>query len=184
MNQVISKINKNKYIDRVRKNPFFKKHPAAKQMTKFAMIGVINNIIDFSIYIFLTRGFVFWRTHYLIANFAAFMVSILATFDIVRAWIFKLPILPRNKEEEAEMNLTKSEEKLIHIQYFKFLLVSSAAFSFNELGLYIFVDFVKINDILAKAIVGLAIWVIRFNSHRLWTFQSKKTIKRENNKTI
>ncbi len=175
MNQVIDKINKSKCAAKVRKNSFFKKHPTAKQMTKFAMIGIINNVIDFSIYIFLTRGFIFWRTHYLIANFFAFMVSILATFDIVRAWIFKLPILPRNKEEEKEMNLTKAEERLIHIQYFKFLLVSSTAFSFNELGLFIFVDFIKINDILAKAIVGLAIWGIRFNSHRLWTFQSKET---------
>lgn len=177
MNQVIDKINKSKCVAKIRKNTFFKKHPTVKQMTKFAMIGVLNNIIDFSIYIFLTRGFVFWHTHYLIANFVAFMISILATYDIVRAWIFKLPILPSNKEEEEEMNLTKAEEKIIHIQYFKFLLVGFTAFSFNEIGLFIFVDFIKINDILAKAIVGVVIWVIRFNSHRLWTFQNKKTKK-------
>lgn len=178
MNKVIDKINKSKCAAEARENPVFKKHPTVKQMTKFAMIGAINNIIDFSLYIFLTRGFIFWRMHYLLANLVAFMISISATFDIVRSWIFKLPILPSNKEEEEKMNLTKAEERNIHIQYFKFLLVSFTAFSFNELGLFVFVDFIKIHDILAKAIVGIAIWVVRFNFHRLWTFQSKKETKK------
>lgn len=177
MNQVIDKINNSKYAEKMRAHLVFQKYPSLKQMTKFALIGVINTFIDFIIYIFLTRGFPFWREHYLIANLIAFMIGISATFDIVRKWIFKLPILPRDEEEERKMSLTKKEERIIHIQYFKFLLVSSLGFSVNEIGLWILVEFVSFNDILSKILIGITVWVIRFNTHRFWTFKNKKSKK-------
>src|SRR4030042_6010854 len=163
MNQIINKINKSKCAQKMRKHPVFLKYPTLKQMTKFAMTGFVSAILDFLIYIFLTRSFAFWRFHYLWANFLAYIISVAAIYDWVRRWIFKLQCLPYNEKESLEMSLSPQEEKNIHIQYFKFLFISSVAFIFNTIGLYFMVEFLFINDILSKAIAGFIVWFFRFN---------------------
>lgn len=173
MKKIIEKINNSKSADYIRKHQLIKKYPALKQVIKFAVIGNINNIIDFGIYISLTRGFPYWKEHYLLANLIAFMISVLATFDIVRIWIFKLPILPRDEDEGEKVKLSQEEERNIHIQYFKFLFISFIFFGLNEAGLFVFVEFLRIHDIIAKLIAAFIVWIMRFNIHKFWTFKSE-----------
>lgn len=183
MNKFIEKINNCKYIQMLREHSLFREHPTLKQIIKFAIVGNLNTIIDFLIYIFLTRGFLFWKVHYLSANSLAFMISICATFDIVRTWIFKLPILPHDEEEAKKFRLSDEEERKIHIQYFRFLFVNFSFFLFNELGLLIFVESFRVNDITSKLLVEILIWFTRFMVHRLWTFKKKNEFKDEKNKS-
>ncbi|MFH1029730.1 MAG: GtrA family protein [bacterium] len=172
MNRILGRLNKSKCAEKIRAYPVFRKYPTLKQMTKFAITGFISTVLDFLLYIFLTRVFAFWRFHYLWANFIAYIVSVAAIYDWVRGWIFNLPCLPYNEKEALEMSLSPQEEKNIHIQYFKFLFISSFAFIFNNIGLYFFVEFLYMNDILSKAIVGFFVWFFRFNVHKIWTFKS------------
>lgn len=154
---------------------------AVKRMTEYSVkymaIGAIDCVLDFIFYFCLTRGFPFWRQHFLIANFIAFMASDAAVFDMERIWVFKLPILPKDEEDAKKLNLTKNEEAGIHVHYFKYLLVSFIAFTVNESGLFIFVAFFRINDLLIKATMGLLIGLIRLFTHKFWTFRNKKSIK-------
>jgi len=43
----------------------FKKYPAVKELLKYSVAGNFSNLIDFGVYIYLTRTFSFWRRHYL-----------------------------------------------------------------------------------------------------------------------
>jgi len=173
MTKILQKLDDSKYVKKIGKHPVFQKYPSLKQMLKFGMIGIINTLIDFAIYIFLTRGFGFWMDHYLWANFISFMISISITFDMVREWIFRLPGLPDDGMEENNIKLPKEIERMIHLQYFKFLLVSFMGFMGHQCGLYLSVEFLYIHDILAKAFMAFIIWILRFNVHRFWTFSHK-----------
>ncbi|MFH0856594.1 MAG: GtrA family protein [bacterium] len=185
MSEITSKI-KEKIKDRM----------AVKSMTEYSVkymaIGAIDCILDFILYFCLTRGFPFWRQHFLIANLIAFMVSDASVFDIERKWVFKLPVLPKDEQEAEKMNLSKNEENTIHIHYFKYLLVSFLAFTVNELGLFIFVAVFRVNDLIVKASMGIVIGLGRLFTHKFWTFRSKKISKQDrlppvqtvNNKTI
>ncbi|MFH0854673.1 MAG: GtrA family protein [bacterium] len=173
MNQIINKINKSKCADKIRSHSAFRKYPILKQITKFAMTGFVSAILDFLIYIFLTRSFAFWQFHYLWANFLAYIVSVAATYDWVRKWIFNLQCLPYDEADARKMCLSPEEEKNIHIQYFRFLFISSGAFIFNNIGLYFMVEFLFMNDILSKVIAGFIVWLFRFNIHKIWTFKKQ-----------
>ncbi len=177
MSEITSKI-KEKIKDRM----------AVKSMTEYSVkymaIGAIDCILDFILYFCLTRGFPFWRQHYLIANLITFMASDAAVFDLERIWVFNLPILPSDEQDAKRMNLSKNEENTIHSHYFKYLLVSFLAFTLNESGLFIFVAVFRINDLAVKALMGIVIGFVRLFTHKFWTFRNKKTTKQENNKTI
>ncbi|MFC1613144.1 GtrA family protein [Patescibacteria group bacterium] len=173
MTRILQKLDESKYVKKLGNHPVFKKYPSLRQMFKFAIIGIINTSVDFTIYIFLTRGFGFWMDHYLWANFISFMISISITFDLVREWIFKLPGLPDAEMEANNIKLPKEIEKKIHIQYFKFLLVSFIGFLAHQIGLYSFVEFLYIHDILTKAFMAVVVWILRFNVHRFWTFKDE-----------
>jgi len=183
MTKILKKLDGSRYVKKIGSHPVFQKYPSLKQMLKFGIIGIINTVIDFAIYIFLTRGFGFWMNHYLWANFISFMLSISITFDMVREWIFRLPGFPDGETDENNIKLPKEVEKVIHLQYFKFLLVSFMGFLGHQCGLYLSVEFLYINDILAKTFMAFIIWILRFNVHRFWTFSRKKTRKQENKKT-
>lgn len=150
------------------------KRRAAAYSAKYMLVGALDCVIDFIFYWFLTRTFPFWRQHYLWANFLSFMASDCSVFDIARKWIFKLPILPENAEEARKNGLTKEDEIVIHIHFFKYVFISFLAFLFNQSGLFIFVSLIKINDLVAKISMGVIVGIGRFLTHKFWTFRIKK----------
>lgn len=160
-----------KILNRLKKDSNTRKRAALYSM-RYMLIGALDCIVDFIFYFCLTRGFPFWREHYLWANFLSFMASDVAVFDIARKWVFRLPVLPDDDEEAIKMGLTKEEETVIHIHFFKYIFISLLAFTFNEAGLFGLVS-LKMNDLLAKILVGIIVGVSRFLTHKFWTFRKK-----------
>lgn len=174
-------LDKNSFFHKLKQKFYF---PGMKEYSiKYMVIGAMDCILDFIFYFCLTRGFKFWHQHYLLANFLSFMASDAAVFDISRKWIFKLPVLPDDEDEAKGIKLSEEEEKNIHKQYFKYLWVCSIAFIANQSGLFIFVTVIKINDLIIKAAMGIVVGIMRFFTHKLWTFRIKKVESQENNKT-
>ena len=133
--------------------PFIRKNLYVKQFIKFILVGVISTLIDFFVYIFLTRFFVFWQAHYLQANFMAMVVASTVNFLLNKKWTFN-----------------GSRKKALH-QYINFCIVLVGglfayqflfSFSVATLGLY---------DIIAKVIVAFTIMLIRFHFHKFWVFK-------------
>lgn len=158
-------------VNRLKEDPAARKRAAAYS-ARYMLAGALDCILDFIFYFCLTRGFPFWRRHYLWANFLSFMASDCAVFDIVRKWVFKLPVLPDNEEEAKKLGMTREDETVIHIHFLKYVFISFLAFMANELGLFTLVSF-KVNDLAAKITMGIVVGIGRILTHKLWTFRKK-----------
>ena len=124
------------------------------QLARFAVIGVANTGIDFTVYFSLTRGWQFWAKWYLVANLIAFITANVFSFIMNKNWTF-------NNRKYSDY----------HKQYLKFLLVSLGALGIVEFVLYIFVDALQLHDLLGKIVGILLALVWSFTVHRNWTFK-------------
>ncbi len=135
------------------KLPFARRSLYVRQFIKFLSIGSISTLIDFLIYISLTRFFAFGQTHYLWANFMAMVIASTVNFSLNKKWTF-----------------TGGKKKALHqcISFYIVLVVGLFLYQF------LFGFFVKTfgwHDIVAKAITAFVIMLIRFHLHKFWVFK-------------
>ncbi len=136
------------------KLPIVGKHLYLRQLTKFIISGGSLTLVDFAIYIFLTRVFLFWQTHYLWTNFIAMSVGALASFILNKTWVFK----------------DKGDN--IASQYIKFWVVGAAGgMVFYQYLLFAFVEYFSVYDILAKAFAAFIVLFFRFVIQKFWIFK-------------
>lgn len=129
------------------------------QFIRYATIGVVNTALDFGMYTGLTRGFGFWRTHYLLANALVFIIVVTWSFFWNKRWTFK-----------------NSEQKHI-AQYTKFVLATLGGITIAEGVLFIGVDWLGLHDIVSKVIAGPLVMVWNFLAYRFWAFKSAAIVK-------
>jgi len=127
------------------------------QMFKFGIVGFVNTLIDFSIYVGLTRFFKFWQANYLWANVIAMIVAATSSFFCNKHWTFQ------------------DKNRSVKKQYLKFILVSSGGLIINELILFILVEQFSLYDLAAKAIGIVVVFFWNFFVNRYWTFKSHNT---------
>jgi len=122
-----------------------------KQFLKFAIVGVINTLINLLVLYVLTE---FLGIYYLISAVFAFVVAVTNSFILNKIWTF--------------------QEKIGHraySRYFKFLIISLTALIFNLLLLYILVEYFNIWYMLAQLIGVVLNLIINFLGNKLWTFK-------------
>lgn len=145
-----------KIINKIKDYPQLRNRPILKEIIKFSLVGSFNTFLDFSIYFSLTRLFPFWRENYLGANFISFIIAATSSYILNKTWTFR------------------DKNKKIHIQYPKFLLVSTIGLILNETILYLLVSQVKIHDLLAKLIAVGVVMMWNFSLNKFWTFKTDK----------
>lgn len=135
------------------KLPIIKKNLYVKQFLKFVLVGVISTLIDFAVYIFLTRFFVFWQTHYLWANFTAMIIASTVSFLFNRRWTFE-----------------NGRKKILH-QYIHFCVVLVAGLFAYQFLFGFFVATLGWYDIIGKVIAAFVIMLVRFHLQKFWVFK-------------
>lgn len=105
------------------------------EVWRFLVVGTSNAAVDFVVYLILTRSFLFWREHYLMANAVAFILANLNSFIWNRHWTFK------------------AKEGGIWRQYAGFFSTSLVYLAFIQAGLWLLVSVWGMYDLLAKVIV-------------------------------
>ncbi len=128
-----------------------------KQFIRFGIVGVINTSLDFVIYAFLTRLFLFFDEHYLIANLISFSIATVNSYIFNKYWTFK------------------DNSKQHKIQYTKFYLVSLCGLILTQTILYILVE-LGLYDLLAKAIAVGVVLFWNFFVNKFWTFKKTKNL--------
>lgn len=130
-------------------NPRLK--PLSRQFVKFCFFGFINALVDFAVYLTLTRIF---NVYFLIANFGSFIIGVTLSFYMNRKWTFR-----DQGGEHAK-------------KYFKFIITNLIGLGLYTIILYIFVTYLGMYDLLAKAlaIIITAFW--NFSANRFWTFKN------------
>lgn len=123
------------------------------QMARFCLVGVGNTLVDFAIYLGLTRFWSFWAEWYLIANLLSFLAANIFSFIVNKHWTFG------------------SRGENYYQEYLKFLSVSLGALVIVEGTLLLFVEVFGGYDVWGK-IIGTALSIVwSFLMHRSWTFK-------------
>lgn len=125
-----------------------------QQFIRYAIVGAVNTGLDFGMYIGLTRGFEFWKHHYLLANGLSFIIVVTWSFFWNKYWTFK------NCEARHA------------IQYLKFVIITLVGVGIAENVLYIGVEFFSVHDLVSKIIAAPLVVVWNFSAYRFWAFRS------------
>ncbi len=136
-----------------------KKYPIIKQIFVFGIIGVSNALIDFLVYILLTRNSSFWLKYYLVANTISFLIASIYSFFMNKKFSFK-----------------DADNKNSFVKYIKFLTTTIISFLIVQLCLYISVQHLHILDVYGK-ITGIilgAMW--NFIIYKLIIFKPKQVV--------
>lgn len=122
-----------------------------RQFVKFCLVGVLNTLIDFGVYLFFSRLI---GLYFLLANFISVIVAMTFSFFLNKYWTFA------------------NREKKIKSQYLKFALVNLVYFLLYNLIFFSLVNYLHVYDLLAKVgaiIIGL-FW--NFLANKFWTFST------------
>jgi len=122
-----------------------------RQFFKFALVGVVNTLINLVVLYVLTD---FFKIYYLTSAILAFLVAVTNSFFLNKIWTFK-----ENIRDKAVK------------KYSKFFVVSLIALLVNLTFLYIFTDVFHVYYLLSQIIaIGISLWV-NFLGNKLWTFK-------------
>ncbi|MCX6785495.1 MAG: GtrA family protein [Candidatus Komeilibacteria bacterium] len=136
-------------------NRYFFRFPVLKQFIKFSLVGVVNTLIDFSIFFILTRTSPWFKANYLAANAIGFSLAVTNSFWLNKKWTFQ----DRNKTK-----LTR--------QYLKFFGLNFMILIITEICLYYLIQHLNVYDLLAKVLIVLISVIINFFISRSFIFPS------------
>jgi dolichol-phosphate mannosyltransferase len=127
------------------------KKETVMQFFRFAIVGVINTLINLAVLYILTD---FLKIYYLISAVFAFLVAVTNSFILNKIWTFK--------ENMRDKTTTK---------YSKFFIISILALLINLAILYLLTSIFHIYYLISQIIaIGISLW-INFFGNKLWTFK-------------
>jgi putative flippase GtrA len=140
------------FIGKIGGHPLINKHQWLRQFIKFSIAGGICTLIDFAIYILLTRFFHFWQNQLAWANFISVCSAAVINFVWNKKWTF------RDKSPDTVW------------QYFKFGVVVVGGIIVYQWIFIFFMRSVGWSDLISKAIAAVSVWILRFIFNKFWTF--------------
>jgi len=123
--------------------------PVLVQFVKFGIVGVSNTLLTFLVYTLLLKVFGVW---YLAASAVGFMVGAINGFLLNRRWTFKGHI----------------GDALTPLRW---TVVQACGLGLNLALLYVLVDRVSLDKLLAQACATGVVTVLTFTANRAWTFR-------------
>jgi len=123
----------------------------ARQFMRFAVVGATNTVLDFGVYIALTRGTEWFDQRHVTAAVASFCVAATSSFLLNNFWTFSQD--GNGWEKRAP----------------KFFAVAVGGLVWNALLLSILLA-VGLHDIMAKLIATGAVIAWNFTMQKKWTF--------------
>ena len=121
------------------------------QFIKFALVGVVNTLVNLAVLYILTDIF---GIYYLVSAVFAFLIAVTNSFLLNKMWTFKESISYRASSK-----------------YIKFVLISVIALIINLIILYVLVEYYSIWYIYAQIVGVVSNLIINFFGNKLWTFK-------------
>ena len=120
-----------------------------KQLIKFGIVGIGNNIIFLSIYYLL----LYFKINYQAANISGYLLSSIFGYLINKVWVFNSKASPVNKSLS------------------RYYIVYATAFLINLTCMYIFVEILKIPKALAPYFILIITIPYNFILSKLWVYR-------------
>ncbi len=121
-----------------------------RQFVKFGIVGISSTIIDWGIYLLLTR---LTAIFYLDAKVISFLVSVINSYIWNRRWTFR-------SKDPAKFH-----------QFSKFLAVAGIGLALNALIMYIVVSKLNLHDIIGLILASAIVMFWNFIINKYWTFK-------------
>jgi putative flippase GtrA len=128
------------------------------EFARFCATGLTNSVVDFGLYIFLTRTFAFWAGHIVAASAIAYAAAICVSFMLNNFWTFR-----RDGRGWARRSI-------------KFLIVSYTALGIHVVVFW-FLTELGMNDLLAKVAATAVGGVWNFLMYKFWAFAVREPVK-------
>jgi len=129
------------------------RHGTARQLVKFGFVGTFNTLLDFSVYVFLTRLFAFWGEHLVAATVLSYCCGMVSSFTLNNFWTFR----------QDRQGITKRMPK--------FLVVTLAGMVWNAGILHALVT-LGVYDLIAKAFATGCVIGWNFLLYKKWAFKA------------
>lgn len=124
------------------------------QFVRFFFVGLSNTVVDFGVYIGLTRFIPFFAAYIFVANTVSFSIAATWSYIANRTWTFK---------QGHRVNVAEAT---------RFYISTITAFLLNTLALFIVVQFLGHEYDLLGKILGSAISMVwNFTLNKLWVFK-------------
>ncbi len=123
-----------------------------QQLTRFALIGIVNTLVDLCLYFYLTRSFAFSAEHLLMTKTLSFGIGTIVSFFANRYWTF-------NKYTAIQMR-----------EVVTFYLTVGAGFVLNLATLSLFLDAFHWHDVAAAIAATAITFIWNFLASKLWVY--------------
>ena len=116
---------------------------------KFGLVGVLNTLINWILFILLNSIGVY----YIISNIIAYIISTLNSYLWNSKWVFKY----------SGDNIKETS--------FKFIVLNIIGLTLNTIILYLLVDIVGLNKLIALVITTGIVMILNYFINKLWVFK-------------
>ena len=116
---------------------------------KFGLVGVLNTIINWILFILLNN----MGVYYIISNIIAYSISTLNSYLWNSKWVFKY--------NGNNVNQTT----------FKFIILNIIGLVLNTIILLLLVDIIKLSKIIALIIATGIVMILNYFINKLWVFK-------------
>ena len=122
------------------------------QFGRFALVGCSGALIDFGVYVGLTRTFTFWQEHFVLASTLSSLAAATNNFTWNRRFTFH------------------GHGQALLAQYARYLGVTAVYLAFIQFGLWVLVQHLHLYDVVAKVLVLAVAVLIYFTTLRRYIF--------------
>lgn len=127
-------------------------HALVKQLVKFAFVGVLNTVLDVTLYFLLSRYVGLFQSRLVWAKGIAYMVSTINSFLWNRSWTFRSQI--------------KSHKTIM-----PFILLSFASVAINTGTMYVCLTALHLNELVSLVIATFVVFAWNFTTSKYLVFQ-------------
>lgn len=118
------------------------------QIFKFVIVGGISFVVDFVVYALMCNVL---YIHYIIAGIAGFSISVIVNYILSMKFVF-----------QSKENVRKDKEFIV------FVVLSLIGMLLNSLVLFVCIDLIFMDNIIAKIIATAIVMVYNFVSRKIF----------------
>lgn len=123
-----------------------------QQLIRFALVGIVNTVLDLGIYVYLIDATRFFADHLIIAKMFSFLCGTVSSFLLNRYWTFK---------KKTQLGLT---------EIVRFYLTVAGGLGLDLLSLSILLSVFHMNNVIAAIIATLIAFIWNFMLMKLWVY--------------
>ena len=121
------------------------------EFLKFNIVSILATGVDFAVFVMLTTGF---DVYYIIATVVGAICGGITAFILNRNWVFF------------------GKGKVINKQLSNFILVWAGSIFLNTTGIYVLVQFLKMDEVISKIIISILVGVFfNFTMNKYYVFK-------------